>query len=132
MGIISFSLPKKDPPVVIPIFLPMNCSMSPPLLCNEMETISDMANAFICPHTPQCPHPLSVRAHLLPVPLITPACTVMSITFVATLSARDSYLHEIKAQTFSYIDVFVDDLLGSAQGPIPLHLQSMSCIVPLY
>ena len=91
-----------------------------PLFWTLTETIVYMANSSIHSHIPQCPHLRDDRSYALPVPAPKPTWVAPPIPCVATLSARDPYLHKIKSNTLTYIGVFINRFLGTSKRIIPL------------
>jgi len=110
--------PGEPPLVAIPLSLPMGWVESPPYFCAATETVADLANErlnrnYAPPHpletvscTPTPPTPLP------PVPATRPnVATVSSLPApppsVSTTPLRDP---------LSYVDVYMDDFMGMAQG----------------
>ena len=82
----------------------------PPLFCTDTETVADLANEALRTHQPSKQHLLDIRAEAvepLPAPLLTKEHAALK---------RDPYLQRPNAKLLSYVDVFVDDFLGLAQG----------------
>ena len=97
--------------VAIPLILPMGWKNSPPLFCTATETVADIANESLCYHQPSKPHKLDNRTEAIAPPPAPPlAQEHIELT-------REPYLRRPKAKLLAYVDVFVDDFLGLAQGP---------------
>ena len=97
--------------VAIPLNLPMGWKNPPPLFCTDMETVADLANEALRTHQTSKRHLLDIRAEAVdppPVPLLTPEHAALK---------RDPYLQRPNAKLLAYVDVFLDDFLGLAQGP---------------
>ena len=97
--------------VAIPLTLPMGWKNSPPLFCTATETVADLANEALRTHQPSKQHLLDIRAEAVeppPAPLLTQEHANLT---------RDPYLQRPNAKLLAYVDVFVDDFLGLAQGP---------------
>ena len=73
--------------------------------------MSDLANETLRAHAPTLPHKLDNRAEAVRV---KPA---PSINKELGALPRDPYLGRNNSQLLQYVDVFVDDFLGLAQGP---------------
>ena len=96
--------------VAIPITLPMGWKNSPPLFFTGTETVADLANESLRTHHPRKQHLLDIRAEAVeppPAPLLTQEHANLT---------RDPYLRRPNAKLLAYVDVFVDDFLGLAQG----------------
>ena len=97
--------------VEIPLPLHMEWKNSPPLFYTDTETVADLANKSLRSHQPSKPHKLDNRAEVIalsPVPPLAQEHPQLT---------RDLYLRRPKAKLLAYVDVFVDDFLGLAQGP---------------
>ena len=97
--------------VAIPLTLPMGWKNSPPLFCTAMETVADLANKALRTHQPSKQHLLDIRVEAVeppPAPLLTQEHANLK---------RDPYLRRPNDKLLAYVDVFVDDFLGLAQGP---------------
>ena len=97
--------------VAILLTLPMGWKNSPPIFCTATETVVDLANEDLRAHAPTLPHKLDERAEAVQV---EPA---PSLDKHLGALPRDPYLGRKKSQLLQYVDVFVDDFLGLAQGP---------------
>ena len=96
--------------VAIPLTLPMGWKNSPPLFCTVTETVADLANESLHSHHPRKPHKLDDRAESIappPAPLLAQEHAKLT---------RNPYLRRPKAKLLLYVDIFVDDFLGLAQG----------------
>ena len=97
--------------MAITFTLSMGWKNSPPLFCTAMETVADIANKSLRSHYPSRPHKLDDRVEeIVPPPAPPLAQEHAKLT-------RDSYLRRPKAKLLAYVDIFVDDFLGLAQGP---------------
>ena len=83
----------------------------PPLFCTGTETVADLANKSLRSHQPIRPKKLDGRAEAVAPPPAPPLAEEH-----AKLTCNP-YLRRHKAKLLAYVDVFVDDLLGLAQGP---------------
>ena len=97
--------------VAIPLTLPMGWKNSPPLLCTATETVADLANEALRTHHPSKQHLLDNRAETIEPPADP------LLTQEHTKLMRNPYLQRPNAKLRAYVDVFVDDFLGLAQGP---------------
>ena len=76
-----------------------------------METVADLANEALRIHQPSKQHLLDIRAEAVepsPAPQLTMEHAALK---------RDPYLQRPNAKLLAYVDVFVEDFLGLAQGP---------------
>ena len=97
--------------VAIPLTLPMVWKNSPPLFCTATETLGDLAKKYLRTHQPSKQHLLDIKEEAVdppPAPLLTQEHANLT---------RDPYLWRPNAKLLSYVEVFVDDFLGLAQGP---------------
>ena len=111
LGLIFPSGKEEEPMVAIPLTLPMGWKNSPPLFCTATETVADLANEALSTHQPSKQHLQENRAEAIeppPAPLLTQEHAKLT---------RDPYLWRPNAKLLAYVDVFVDDFLGLAQGP---------------
>ena len=75
------------------------------------EMVADLANKSLRSHYPSRPHTLDDREEAI-VPLPAPPLAEEHAKLT-----RDPYLRRLKAKLLTYVDVFVDEFLGLAQGP---------------
>ena len=111
LGLILPSGKEKEQMVAIPLTLPMGWKNSPLLFCTATETVADLANEALRTHQPSKQHLLDIREEAVeppPAPLLTQEHANLT---------RNPYLRRPNAKLLSYVDVFVDDFLGLAQGP---------------
>ena len=97
--------------MAIPLTLAMGWKNSPPLFCTATETVADLANKSLRSHQPSRPHKLYDRAEAIvppPAPLLAQEHAKLT---------HNPYLWRPKAKFLAYVDVFVDEFLGLAQGP---------------
>ena len=97
--------------IAIPLTLPMGWKKSPPLFCTATETVADLANEALRTHQPRKQHLLDIRAKAVEPPLAP------LLIQDHTALKRDPYLRRPNAKLLAYVDVFVDNFLGLAQGP---------------
>jgi len=62
LGVTIPSLPGEGPLVALPLALPMGWCNSPPIFCTATETMADVANQRLLPHTWYGAHPLEAVA----------------------------------------------------------------------
>ena len=111
LGLILPSDKEEEPMVTIPLSLHMGWKNSPPLFCTATETVADLANKALRTHQPSKQHQLDNRVEAIeptPAPLITQEHAELT---------RDPYLRQPNAKLLAYVDVFVENFLGLAQGP---------------
>ena len=101
----------EEPMVANPLTLPMGWKNSPPLFCTATETVADIANEYLRSHQPSRPHKLDGRAEAVVPPPAPPLADEH-----AKLTSN-TYLRRPKAKLLAYVDVFVNEFLGLAQGP---------------
>ena len=101
----------KEPMVAIPLTLPMDWKNSPPLFYTATETVAVLANESLRSHIQIRPHKLDDRAEAV-APLPAPPLAAEH-----TKLTRDPCLRRPKIKLLAYMDIFVDDFLGLAQGP---------------
>ena len=100
-------VPGCPPLVVFPLVLPMGWTQSPPYFCALTETVADLANdALKTSDYGTQPHRLDELADTEPPP---------TASRPATLHV-DHNRRGYNRRPLAYIDVFVDDFLGLAQG----------------
>ena len=97
--------------VAILLTLPMGWKNLPLIFCTATETVADLANEDLRAHAPTLPHKLDEHAEANLVELAP------SLKQKLGALPRDPYLGRKNSQLLQYIDVFVDDFLGLAQGP---------------
>jgi hypothetical protein len=101
--------------VAFPLVLPMGWVESLPLFCAATETIADLANSNIRSGVQAGPHRLREVANTPPdpneAPILPPANTHI-------LSALEVPSHSLgpRKRPVKYVDVYVDDFIGLAQG----------------
>ena len=101
--------------VTIPLTLPMGWNPPPPLLCTATETVVNIVHESLRSHQPSRPHNIDDREEAVaPPPEPTLAAEHTQLT-------RNPYLRRPKAKLLVYVDVFVDNFLGLAQGPRHRH-----------
>ena len=139
------NLPHEPRLVALPLVLPMGWVASPPYFCALTETAADLANGYIASHRPCSPHPLSIPADhptaaqplpspvarpcsLGPQPVAIPASMPVALPVgpmpqlhplpvPATMPASLPPFQPTRpSHPLSYVDVYMDDFLGLAQG----------------
>ena len=111
LGLVFPSEAGEEDLVAIQLTLPMGWKNSPPIFCTVTETVADLENEALRAHAPTLPHKLDNRAEAVwvkPDPSLNKQLGVLP---------RDPYLGRKNSQILQYVDVFVDDFLGLAQGP---------------
>lgn len=105
------TMPGQEQMVAIPTVLPMGWTQSPPYFCSLTETVADITNDLLQQHPENIVafHRLEKDADTEPPPL--PPTT-------PTLSMHHNRVGWHR-RPLAYIDVFVDDFLGLAQGDRP-------------
>ena len=111
LGLILPNGPDVEPMVATPLTLPMGWKNSPPLFYTATETVADIANESLRSHQPTRPHKLDDRAEAVEPPSAPP------LAAEHTQLTRNPYLRRPKAKLLAYVDIFVDEFLGLAQGP---------------
>ena len=145
LGVSFPNLPGEPPLVALPLVLPMGWVASPPYFCALTETAADLANQLL--HQPvRCPiHPLSIAADhpteptLLPrpappldmsmytsVPLLPSLPTLSHPSRPRAQVSRNIFQLRTPQQPLAYVDIYVDDFLGLAQGHPTLRNQVRS------
>ena len=109
IGLLFSSKEDGESMVAIPINSMMGRKNSPPLFCTSIETIADLANESLRFHVPTRPH--TYNDHVEAVDKSTPLPPWYTLTCNSQLGHRNALL-------VAYIDVFVDNFLGIAQGPV--------------
>ena len=114
-----------EPLVAIPLVLPMGWTNSPPFFCAASETIADLANAALVDHRPARPHNLDGRAEggrpnqgIISGGGRAAAANMPAPQTLPRPLTRDPNLSRKNPRLLAYVDVFVDDFLALAQGPI--------------
>ena len=98
--------PGEAPLVAVPLVLPMGWKESAPYFCAETETVADLANDRLALRSPISPHRL--EDWVLQQPTTTlPTADAM----VGAVNPRP-----YASQPLAYVDVYIDDLIGLAQG----------------
>ena len=111
LGLIFPSGADEDPMVAIPLTLPMGWKNSPPIFCTATETVKELVNEAFWSHQPSRPHKLDNRAEAV-APLPAPPLAKKNAQLTC-----EPHLRHTNAKILAYVDVFVDDFLGLAQGP---------------
>ena len=99
-------IPGQPKLVAFPLVLPMGWTESPPHFCTLTETVADLANKAIVTNAPDQPHRLERLADTSPAPIQAKPPTL-------DVNHNRRGRHQ---RPLAYIDVFVDDFLGVAQG----------------
>ena len=122
LGVVFPTKPGAEPLVAFPLVLPMGWTHSPPFFSAATETAADIANTHLQSGQPSAPHHLDELASTLSAgaspslpspasdqpPTIQQYCQSLPHHRDPSLPSRLDFLH--------YIDVFVDDFIGLAQG----------------
>ena len=122
LGVVFPTKPGAEPLVAFPLVLPMGWTHSPPFFSAATETAADIANTHLQSGQPSAPDPPDELVSTLSAgasPSLTSPASDQSTTFQQycqslphhrdpSLPSRLDFLH--------YIDVFVDDFIGLAQG----------------
>ena len=111
LGLILASGEEEEPMVAIPLTLPIGWKNSPSLFCMATETVVDLANESLRSHQPSKTHKLDDRAEAIAPPPAPPLAQEHAQL------ACNPYLRRFKAKLLAYVEVFIDDFLGLAQGP---------------
>ena len=94
-----------------PLTLPMGWKNLPPLFFTATETVDDLVNQALWEHTSLQHHKLDNRA----ASVVSAVAPTLDPTLVHLY--QDTFLLCTNSQLLEYVDIFVDDLLGLAQGP---------------
>jgi hypothetical protein len=137
LGVAFPNRPCKPPLVALPLVLPMGWVASPPYFCALTETATDLANHALqhCDRVPL--HHLSDVADnpshptVLPRPLPSqmdslPALPIPPLLVPRWLNRSSPPGATIPPRTLAYVDVYMDDFLGLAQGHPGLRNQVQS------
>ena len=112
LGVVFPTLPGQQPLVALPLVLPMGWTNSPPIFSTATETIADLVNDSLNfpphPDTSHTSHPLSTLA-------ATQDESYPSTRTPDHAFSRDPCLPQ-GTKPSAYVDVFVDDFIGLAQG----------------
>ena len=107
LGVILPQAPEETPLVALPMVLPMGWTESPPAFCAATETVADLANAKLASNEPQVAHRLETIAKTPPQDWEPPSNTEVQGPSTPRLLLQ---------QPLRLADVYVDDLVGAAQG----------------
>ena len=112
LGVILPSLAGAEQLIAIPTVLPMGRVASPPYFCAVTETVADLANESL-----QAEPPLTTTPHRLDQVADTPPPPDEPFS-IPTLSQRmhPPEWQSPQQQALAYVDVYMDDFLGVAQG----------------
>ena len=143
LGVVFPTRPGEEPLVAIPLVLPMGWKNSPPIFSTVTETIADIANSVIEHSNEHIPsHPLGNLAQIQDDNALAPSAlqhssqpTSSHTSSSPSASSSSSSPSSHKKKTYSsmlnmlrdphlpyskellgYIDIFVDDFIGLAQG----------------
>ena len=97
--------------VAIPLTLPMGWKNSTPIFFMDTETVVGLANAALFSNQTYCNHKMYARVETLVI--------LDSPSLQAPLSGLilDPYLSHTNSKPTAYVDVFIGNFLGLAQGP---------------
>jgi hypothetical protein len=102
------SMDQEDPLIALPLVVPMGWTEAPPSFSTTTETATDLANWELDSGTDLLPHRLEELADTKPADYIARDESRM----IPSLAPRTYYTMPI-----AYVDVYVDDEIGLAQGP---------------
>ena len=111
LGLILSNGADKEPMVATPLTLPMGWKKSPPLFCTATERVANIANEPLRSRQPSRPQKIDNRVEAIappPEPLLAEEHVKLT---------HNPYLRPPKANLLAYVNVFVADFLGLAQGP---------------
>lgn len=94
--------------IALPLVLPMGWTESPPSFSSATETIADLANDALRHNTVPTFHRLASLANTCPIDYTIPTAPVVSPPLLPRCFSNNPV---------RYVDVYVDDLAGLAQGP---------------
>lgn len=97
---------EEDALIAIPLVLPMGWTASPPYFCATTETVADLANRALANQVELPPHDL--EEHALP----DAEGQLLNARPLQATTAPRWY----RSTPLTYVDVYVDDLLGLVQG----------------
>lgn len=120
LGVCLPPFPGLPPLVAFPLVLPMGWTESPPYFCTLTETVADLANQDLRRNKRADPHPLEpIAAHhdFEQHPDRGPDNPAPAVV--------QSHQPSLLQRPLSYVDVFVDDLIGLGQNyrTYPIHQQ---------
>ena len=102
---------EEEPQVAISLKLPMGWKNSPPIFCKATEIVVDLTNDDLHPHIQASPHHMNDPSEQVAIwkpPPIYPSLAAIP---------RDPMLGRHNADLLVYVEIFVDNFLGSAQEP---------------
>ena len=112
LGLVFPTVPGQPPLVALPLCLPMGWTLSPPHFCAVTETIADLANRSLAnPLRLPKQHVMDDRAHAVNIHTAPSSLTRPS------LASRNPAI-PTRSSPLAAVDVFVDDLIALAQGPL--------------
>ena len=115
LGVPFPSGPGEPPLVALPLCLPMGWKNSPPGFSAATETIADITNRRLLHMVPESPHPLDDTADTPPD--VPPPHTDLEAATAVPLPPRvDPHLARYRRRRLAYVDIYVDDFIGAAQG----------------
>ena len=126
LGVVFPTKPGQEPLVAFPLVLPMGWKNSPPIFTTGTETIADLANQRLKSLQPALPHhldhladtiPSPVPPHDPPLPAQQHSQPIQHTTsqVLSPPPIRDPSI-PLARRPVAYVDVFVDDFVGLAQG----------------
>ena len=116
LAVVFPSSPGEPPLVAIPTRIPMGWKNSPPLFCAATETVADVTNRCLLRHAQADPHPLDALAASRPHTSVTHPMVETSAIAVPVPATPDPHLNPASRRPLAYIDVYIDDFIGAAQG----------------
>ena len=117
LGVVFPNKPGEPELVALPLRAPMGWRNSPALFCSATETIADTANLFLLrQHRIPERHPLEPAADSRPPPRMPQPLPPDPSLAVPVPTVPDPHLNPARRRRLEYIDVYMDDFLGLAQG----------------
>lgn len=151
LGVVFPHRPGEVPLVALPLVLPMGWVASPPYFCAITETVADLANAALSSPTRVPSHPLSTAADNPQNPVLLRSAPATQVPLASLelprppesqhplhqpsrharnirtkFAARPPFQLRTPTTPLAYIDVYMDDFLGLAQGHPALRNQVRS------
>ena len=107
-----FTLKVDDNKLVAILFtLPMGWKNTSPISCTTAKTVTDLENGALRCNTPYLPHKMDGMDESI----FKETHPTLQVTLEGL--AREPYLRRANTKSAVYVDIFVDNFLGLAQGP---------------